>query len=407
MYILFVNNRIRWGTLTLIGFFLVQTLSAPTTSVIASTSTNFDIGSRFTYTMNNFNLSVALDGIDVVDSSNYSLFSIGEPMDLTITDVVILDLVTSESSIAATLDFQNPDNADPTGEFFTNSLSWGESVFKGYLTGFTLVDGFDPTTAIFLDPFLTEDLFLADPVTQPVNGSLLFPNEGGQIVMSFLVDKNESKPLDLYDTYVENWNQYNLAGIPDDGYYNTTIMTDIIGSDETNYTEWNGERVVWNNITKIFESRWITGQSYVGTFNSGSLYNARWNYSMSIIIDYGIGAIIYYDQQLEVEYNVIDSSYFLVYDFGYTEESYIPPVPETSSSETTTSNTRTIATSTSETTISRTTTTSNTSSTTDITSSGSNGTEESPNPEINYSTPQMIAFSLLIIRIIYLKRKNR
>lgn len=385
---LIVKIRRRFVYIGILLIFFISALNPPNSFVAASESTTFQVFDSFTFKMTNFDLRVTLNGTDKINTNNLNFVSIGEPMDVTVTKIDILDPVTSESNVSAVIDFKNSTIVDPSQQFYANTLLWDDHVQLGGLLSILLVGNFDPYDTDFNETVLTEDLFYADPTTQPENGSLLFPVGGGQM-MPFLVDISEAYVNELLDSYLSFWTEEDAIGTPQDGYHNRTTVEDIAGSDFINVTQWLNEYVNWDNETKIFDISYGIELLHFGTFNNGVDYYSHSNYSVEVKIDYKKGIVLFYDQELMIEYSIPDASYYLLYNFGFTEDSSNPEMPDPK-------NSRSLVISTPSNVISK----------SDPINSTTSLDGTATDPTINFSTPGTILSAIIILQIYIMKKKK-
>ncbi|MHA2099851.1 MAG: hypothetical protein ACW99A_14330 [Candidatus Kariarchaeaceae archaeon] len=380
-----MNIRLRLATISLVVFFLVQSFNAPIT--VTSASTSFQVGDEFTFEIDFYDLMVSINDTPQIDSSDHNFLSIGEPVDLNISQITILDVDTSESEILANVSFQNPDIIDPNVSMYVSSKSWEEYLQFGPLLSAILISDFNPNTAIFYDTIVYEDEFYEDPQLQPVNGSVLFPVNGGEM-LPFFVDKDESGVNSLYNDYLNLWEFGDAPGTPADGYYNQTTDIVSIDSDVTNRTITLSQYENWDNQTKLFDFNYERDESYLGTYNNNvDNFIAHSFYSFQLKIDLLVGIVREFSQLLTIEYAISGANYTFIFNFGFRGDVISEPTT-----------TRTIITSTSTTTFTRPSTTQTTSGT-DVTS------EDTVDPKLNFTTPLTI-FSTIFIILSY-RRKFR
>ncbi|MCH8906139.1 MAG: hypothetical protein IH840_03535 [Candidatus Heimdallarchaeota archaeon] len=407
---------------------MISLAHVPISSFIEFDQTNFQIGDTFTFRITHYDFNIIVNETSYLNLTAFNLPSLGEPFDVSVTNITAttettsLDYFNFQHNVTTSINFHNPNLVDPTGEFHSLTDDWAELFFEGVFFAALYFAFFDPA---LVDFNATTD-FDDETFDNPDNTSLLFPDQGGSMIVPIFLGSNDAIAATLYDDYVLLEDDENFTGSLNDGFSANETIIEVTGND-TSITDFAiFRKVAWNNISKVFEMEFLFDASEIGTFNNGSSYFNRSFFSLVVSLDYNRGIVNYFSNELLIEFGVLNASILFGYSFGFTENLFTPPTGSSgttisqSTSDDTGLTTETITGGSSSTGRDSTTETTEISSDpssdqreTDsdsdqnITNSenGQNGTSDPPNP-VNYPALLPISISFIIV-IIYRRRTSR
>lgn len=314
--------------------FMISLTHVPTSSFIEVDQTNFQIGDTFTFRMTHYDFTFIINETTYLNLTAFNLPSLGEPFDVSVTNITAttgttsLDSTNFQHNVTTSINFHNPNLVDPTGEFHSLTDNWVEFYFGGVLLAALFFAFFDPDLVEFNDTSQFGEITFDNPD----NTSLLFPDQGGSMIVPIFLGSNDTIAITLYDDYVLLEEDGNFTGDLIDGFSLNETSTEVTGNDTSIFDFSIFRKVAWNNISNVFELELLLDGSQTGTFNNGSSYFIHTFSSIFVSLDYDRGIVNYFSNELLVEYAVLNASLSLRYSFGFTEHLF---TPLTTSGETT------------------------------------------------------------------------